>query len=181
LKDDVEVNRDEIIQSAQLRIYLIGRFYKKQIYFLSDNIYRTISVTSFFDNCGCGVIGICPQTPAPPFITLPLSLEITAGVFWYFFAISTKAGPTSFVFIAWQALQSLFAIKALPALALIPVFFSASGVFVTTVLAVVVLAGVSFFSAAAGAVTSWPPPSKRTQSTIAYISVGGINLGKHKI
>src|SRR5688500_16532915 len=54
---------------------------------LSDNIYLAISIASFLESCGCGVIGISPHTPAPPLIILPASRFIAAAWFLYFPAI----------------------------------------------------------------------------------------------
>jgi hypothetical protein len=72
----------------------------------------------------CALIGTVPQFPLPPLMILLANVSITASEEVYFFAISIKAGPTSFSCSLWQVLQSDFEISCAPAAEGVPPAFS---------------------------------------------------------
>src|SRR5436853_5853540 len=70
--------------------------------------------------CVFGGIGTAPQTPLPPFFTFSNSLSGALASPLYLAATSLYAGPTTFLSIAWQAVQPDFFNRSSPASALAP-------------------------------------------------------------
>ena len=72
--------------------------------YLSDSTHWTSVLTSASGTL-FGGIGIAPQTPVLPFLTLCSSLSSAYASPAYFFEMSLNAGPTTFLSIEWQAEQ----------------------------------------------------------------------------
>src|SRR5450631_1622675 len=81
-------------------------------YFFSVRIQVTRSLMSASGTCAFGGIGIWPQTPTPPFLTLSTSLATAPASPLYLAETSIYGGPTSFLSMVWQAAQPSFFIIA---------------------------------------------------------------------
>ncbi len=66
------------------------------------NVFRSAS-----SNCGNPGIGTCPHLPLPPLRMLCITLAAASLLPAYFAATSWKAGPTTFLSTAWQAVHWL--------------------------------------------------------------------------
>src|SRR5512141_2015414 len=66
------------------------------------------------DTDALGGIGTGPQTPEPPFFTFSASFAGALASPRYFAATSLYAGPTTFLSIAWHAVQPSFFINSSP-------------------------------------------------------------------
>src|SRR5512147_726341 len=62
---------------------------------------------------GFGGIGTWPQTPTPPAFTFAASLAAAPASPLYFAETSLYAGPTTFLSIAWHAVQPYFVSSAI--------------------------------------------------------------------
>src|SRR5947207_2604758 len=65
--------------------------------------------------CVLGGIGTAPHTPLPPFLTFSNSFSGALASPLYLAATSLYAGPTTFLSMAWQAVQPDFFNRSSPA------------------------------------------------------------------
>ena len=75
-------------------------------------IHATSARASVSDRPALGGMGMGPHTPLPPFFTFCTSLSVAPLSLAYLVAISLKAGPTTLVFLEWQAMQLLLVARA---------------------------------------------------------------------
>src|SRR6185369_17096289 len=87
--------------SPLLALFPCSRYLRERTHFT-----RVLMSSSF--TLELGGIGTWPQTPTPPFFTLSTSLASAVASPAYFLATSLYAGPTSFLSMAWQAVQAFF-------------------------------------------------------------------------
>src|SRR5258708_18127196 len=80
--------------------------------YLSDRPHFTSFWMSASLTVELGGIGTWPQTPVPPCFTLATSFASAVLSPLYLAATSLKAGPTTFLSTAWQAVQALFVARA---------------------------------------------------------------------